>query len=70
MRDPHRITEVLEEIEQLWRLHPDWRLGQLISNLTAWSDPIEGSVYDIEDETLVEEAHRHLSHLTVSVGSE
>lgn len=69
MRDPNRIPEVLEEIEHLWRLHPDWRLGQLISNLAAWSDPVEGSVYDIEDDALVEEVHRHLSQLASGVGS-
>lgn len=69
MRDPNRIPEVLEEIEHLWRLHPDWRLGQLISNLTAWSDPVEGSVYDIEDDALVEEARRHLSQADAAVSS-
>ncbi len=70
MRDPHRITGVLQEIEQLWRLHPDWRLGQLICNLTAWSDPVEGSVYDIEDEALVDELHRHLAQTPVAAGAE
>ena len=64
MRDPQRIPEVLEVIEQLWRLHPDWRLGQLISNLTAWSDPVEGSVYDIDDDVLMDEARGHLAQTT------
>ena len=67
MRDPHRISEVLDEVEQLWRRHPDWRLGQLICNLAAWSDPNEGSPYDLEDVELLAEIRRHLAQVSESV---
>ena len=33
MRDPKRIEEVLSALAIFWRNHPDWRLGQLLSNL-------------------------------------
>jgi len=33
MRDPNRIPRICEKLERVWRKHPDWRLGQLISNL-------------------------------------
>lgn len=69
MRDPSRIPEVLEAVEQLWRLHPDWRLGQLISNLAAWADPVEGSTYDLEDDELVQEIERHLPQATSEIAS-
>ena len=33
MRNPERIQEVLKELEEFWKQNPDWRLGQVISNL-------------------------------------
>jgi len=60
MRDPDRIPLVLQEIERIWRLHPDWRLGQLVCNLAAWADPTQNVVWDVEDDVLVAEAQRHL----------
>jgi len=42
-RDPERIDEVLEELEEYWKEHPDLRLGQIISNISqhrcGFSDP-------------------------------
>ncbi len=61
MRDPERIPTIVEELERIWRLHPDWRLGQLISNLAAWADPTRDVVWDIEDDALLAEIRRHLS---------
>ena len=62
MRDPSRIPKVLEAIEKIWRLHPDWRLGQLVCNLAAWSDPTQNIVWDIEDDSLMAEVERHLAN--------
>ena len=59
MRDPQRITPALQEIERIWRLYPEMRLGQLVSNLADWA---EESVWDIEEERLVEEIHQHLKN--------
>jgi hypothetical protein len=61
MRDPARISLVLQEIEKVWRLHPDWRLGQLICNLAAWIDPSPNIVWDVEDDALLAEAKSHLA---------
>ena len=58
MRDPERISGVLQQVERIWRQHPDWRLGQLLANLADWA---EESVWDIEEETLVAEIERHLT---------
>lgn len=33
MRNPERIPEILKELEKFWKQVPDWRLGQVISNL-------------------------------------
>ncbi len=61
MRDPERIPLVLQEIERAWRLHPDWRLGQLVCNLAAWIDASQNIVWDVEDDALVAEARRHVA---------
>lgn len=50
-RDPDRIPQILELLEQLWRRYPDMRLGQLIVNLL---DPRPNPIFTIEDETLRE----------------
>jgi hypothetical protein len=33
MRDPERIDRVLAKLGEAWHRVPDWRLGQLVSNL-------------------------------------
>lgn len=33
MRDPARIDTIIKKLEKAWYLFPDWRLGQLVSNL-------------------------------------
>lgn len=60
MRHPDRIPAVLSELERIWKRHPDWRLGQLVSNLADWA---EESVWDIEEDTLIREIQTHLSNL-------
>lgn len=61
MRDPERIPLVLQEIEKVWRLHPDWRLGQLVCNLAAWIDASQNIVWDVEDDALIAEAQQHVA---------
>ena len=46
MRDPNRIPIILDEIRKIWEQYPDFRLGQLISNV--FSDP-----FYVEDDDLV-----------------
>lgn len=33
MRKPERIDPIIEKLREAWKLEPDWRLGQLFSNL-------------------------------------
>ena len=53
MRNPERISKMLKELETFWEQNPDWRLGQVISNL---SYEIMGSndPFYIEDKDLLE----------------
>jgi hypothetical protein len=57
MRDPNRIPTVLRELERIWSRHPDWRLGQLISNIASWADE---DVWDIEEDEMISEIDRHV----------
>lgn len=58
MRDPERIPEVLAELERMWRLYPDWRLGQLLTNVADWAGQ---PVWDLEEDALVSQIRRHLA---------
>jgi hypothetical protein len=33
MRDPERIDRMIGKLRIIWKKNPDWRLGQLISNI-------------------------------------
>ena len=48
MRDEKRIERIIRKVEWLWKLVPDWRLGQLVSNI-AGKDPM---LFYLEDEDL------------------
>lgn len=34
MRDPKRISKMIELIKTIWRMNPDLRLGQMLGNIT------------------------------------
>ena len=34
MRDINRIRPLLNKLEFLWKLYPDWRFGQLVFNIS------------------------------------
>ena len=48
MRNPKRITEILDRLQKVWEKYPDLRLGQLINNI-YWNFDI----YHIEDEQFI-----------------
>src|SRR5207248_11007763 len=53
--------ELMEVIAELCERYPDWRLGQLVENLSGWADQ---EVWDVEDEQLLHAARLHLQQLT------
>lgn len=58
MRDPNRIANTLAELERIWKLYPDMRLGQLVSNIADWADV---DVWDMEEDVLVDVVNRHIA---------
>lgn len=49
MRDPERIDRILEKVGRFWKEVPDWRLGQLVSNLIGTGPQ---DVFHLEDTQL------------------
>ena len=47
MRDPERIDRIGSKLIAVWSLVPDWRLGQLVSNLMG---PGRHDVFHVEDD--------------------
>ncbi len=38
MRDPERIDVFCDKLKEYWHKVPDWRFGQLVSNIFGQSD--------------------------------
>ena len=55
---PARKFELLEVLAELAQRYPHWRFGQLVANVADWADQ---SVWDAEDQQLVEAARLHLA---------
>lgn len=60
MRDPERIDRIAEKLRQAWHFVPDWRLGQLVSNLQG---PGPRDVFFPEDELWEEMLDQFLGQL-------
>lgn len=55
MRDKKRIPKILKKLQQAWLKVPDWRLGQLISNLRGTGPQDVFYVEDDEWQRLIKE---------------
>jgi hypothetical protein len=54
-------AELLEALGELGRAHPDWRLGQTLSNLAMAAGRLDaGGVWDLEDDEALAAARRLL----------
>lgn len=47
MRNPDRIPAILNSLAEAWELEPDWRLGQLLTNISGLDD-----MFYLEEEEL------------------
>lgn len=48
MRDPKRIDEVLKELEEFWKKHPDLRLFQLMDMLSSTIGKNDNSCFHLD----------------------
>lgn len=61
MRDPKRIDEFCDLLKKVWKRVPDWRFGQLISNLGRQLEWTPGGFFYAEDEEFMNELARILA---------
>lgn len=47
MRDPNRIDVICDLLRDVWKQVPDWRLGQLLFNVTGKYD-----IFYVEDDVM------------------
>jgi len=54
MRDPKRIDKFCNELKKCWHKVPDWRFGQLISNvLGAYVSETNRDIFFPEDDEIL-----------------
>ena len=61
MRDPKRIDKFCDLLKETWKRVPDWRFGQLISNLGRQLEWTPGGFFYAEDEEFMNELARILA---------
>ena len=53
MRDPQRIRRFCDQLASVWEKVPDWRFGQLMSNLLgAYYEETHSDIFFPEDDEL------------------
>jgi hypothetical protein len=59
----HTARRLATVIEGLSKLHPEWRIGQLVANVASWAKgPATEAVWDVTDEEFLQAAEAYLSH--------
>lgn len=53
MRDPKRINKFCDRLAACWSTVPDWRFGQLMSNVLGQYQAEHGDIFFPEDETMI-----------------
>ena len=61
MRDPKRIDKFCDLLKEIWKRVPDWRFGQLISNLGRQLEWTPGGFFYAEGEEFMNELARILA---------
>ena len=55
MRDSHRIQKFCDELAYLWSIVPDWRFGQLLSNVLGdWQSKAHKDIFFPEDDEMIQ----------------
>jgi len=62
MRDPNRRAKILGLLNLMWDEVPEWRFGQLLSNLLGflYTDTKVDPFYIEDDERLIELLHKYI----------
>jgi hypothetical protein len=57
---PQDRSGLFEALAELCRRYPNWRFGQLVSNVAGWADV---DLWDVEDGQLLAAARAHLDQI-------
>lgn len=52
--------DLLNGLEELMQVHPDWRIGQLVANIAFLARQTDSATWDVENEEFVQAARQHL----------
>lgn len=53
--------EILEALQEMSQVYPEWRFGQMVSNIAFWAaGPKPESIWDVEDKQFLETLLKHL----------
>ncbi len=63
MRNPDRIQPTLDKLAELWKEHPDYRLGQLIM-VIAMTGEHNPKLFFMEDDVLLKSIEERKQQLT------
>ena len=58
---PSTSYRIAVPLEELSKIYPQWRFGQLVANVATWAKgPAAQSIWDVEDEDFLKAAEQHL----------
>lgn len=55
--------ELLEVLDALMTEHPDWRIGQLVANISFLACQTNSATWDVENEQFLQAARQHLQRM-------
>jgi uncharacterized protein YihD (DUF1040 family) len=53
MRDPNRISQIINTLKIYWEKHPDQRLGQILSNVNNVTEDRIDDIFYMEDDQII-----------------
>jgi hypothetical protein len=60
----YRIAVALEELS---KMYPQWRFGQLVANVATWAKgPTDTALWDVDDEEFLKAAEEHINSRTAA----
>ena len=63
---PSNAQRLVAALEELRKMYPDWRFGQLVANVAYWAKgPTNEAVWDVEDEEFIKAAEDHIQSKAV-----
>ena len=58
---PSTAKRIATALEELSKIYPQWRFGQLVANVATWAaGPKSEALWDVEDEDFLKAAEQHL----------